>query len=274
MNIETCYRLLLSEVHRFSQADIDMAMISIIKAMDFYKSFPFDFNNGWEQVFFREGSDLVSAHPAPAGFPAVRPGLPHGIRRPIVLQVVALVTSGDVSSGTGAFTYTPVSTQPLRQVTPEALWSMEQGVGEITTSSTGYPECFAWLGNGQIRIYPRPFTDMLVDAFFVKDAMRPRYTWVSGVDGSWVFEQLSVNNALNVQYWQWEELQPTFTNAWLEHAEPMIRARARFELHSNFYNDLGAAQMARQTLAEEEGRHRYEAISGMIGSLSKVPSPL
>lgn len=274
MNFETCYRLLVNQTTRTSQTDIDMAMISIINAMNFYKSYKFDFNKGWEQVHLLEGQARINSPSIPSGFPAMRPGAPHGMRRPIVIQVIGIVTSGDVETGLGAFAYQAVDQPPLKQISEREIWDMARGHGDLSTSAPGFPEYYCWLGDGSIRVYPVPHTNLVADFYFIIDAHRPRYFW-SSEDNDWSFEQLAVQNNTGANdHWQWEELSPEFTNMWLEHAEPLIRARARFDLYANFYSDAGAAQLALGDVASELRSLNYVAESGVLEYARRVPPRL
>lgn len=275
-DFNTCLKLLQNQTHRTSDADAEMASIAIINAMDFFKGMQWGFNQGWQQFFLAAGTDRITSSPTPGGFPSVRLSLPHGIVRPLVIQVVGIVNSGDVVSGFGTFSYTPVYQQPLRQVAIEELWAMQGGPGQLRTSSTGYPTCFAWLQasdgtSNSIRIAPAPHVDLIVDCFYVQDAHRPRYRW----DGeAWAFDQLTLNSFDGSQFWQWTPMVPTFENIWLTNAEPLIRARAIYDLQLNFYHDEGAAKYAQVSLGEEIKRLDMERVSGIVGTIQRYPSCL
>jgi len=276
MDFSTSLKLLQRQVARLSEDDESLQSIALIDAMDFYKGKQWGFNQGWQQMFFLKGVDRYNSLVSPPGFPLMRPGMPHGIIRPLVIQIVALVTSGDPQTGTGLFSYQKVHQAPLIQVTVEEMWEMRGGPGALAVGTSGYPTYFCWLDGADttesgIRIHPAPSADMVADFFYVKDAFRPRYRWNNG---EWTFEQLKVNNFNSPDFWMWVTLEPTFTNVWLEHAEPLIRHRAIYDLQSNFYHDGEAAQIGQAQMFEQERRLNEERVSGIVGTLRRVPSCL
>jgi hypothetical protein len=277
MDWETSLRLLTTEMNRSSQTDLDMAAIALVNAMDFYKSFPFNFNHGFTTVHLAAGQEVFNSHTTPEGFPSMRVGMPGGMIRPIVIQIVGLVSSGDILTGLGPFTYTATGGSPLKQISVEEMAQFHQGVGDLRTTVGGYPEYWAWMGAGSVRLYPVPFNDMVAAVYFLADAHRPRYRWGEiGGQPAWVFEQLNpqTGTGSTAGFWQWGELQPTFTNLWLTHAEALIRARARLDLYMNMYGDAGAAQVASASLREQENRYHYEGQSGMAGTNPRRASSL
>ncbi len=257
-------------MNRSSQTDLDMADIALINAMDYYKSFPFNFNHGWETVHLAADQEFYSSHASPPSFPSMRVGTPYGLQRPIVIQIVGTVTSGDVLTGEGSFSYSATGGDPLKQISAEEMASMHQGIGDVRLSTgAGLPEYFTWMGNGTIRLYPVPRADLLAAFYFIRDSLRPRYRWTAG---AWAFEQLELDTGTGT--WSWMPLDPGFTNLWLEHAESLIRAWARKELSLNFYSDAGAAQVAAAALREQEQRFTYEYNTGMLGTAKRKPSCL
>jgi hypothetical protein len=274
-DFNTCLKLLANQTHRTSTADVEMASIAIINAMDFYKSYQFHFNNGYQQFFIKAGTDRITSTPIPHGTPPTRHALPHGIIRPIVLQVVGIVTDGDVDTGAGTFNYTPLYQDPLRQVSVEELFAYQGGAGQFRTTGTGYPMYFAWMGSPNsdqesIRIAPVPAVDLIVDCFFVQDAHRPRYRHVSD---AWSFEELRISSG-DFQFWEWVSLTSTYENYWLRDAEPLIRQRAMYDLQLNFYHDVEAAKVCQIAMREEEDRLGHEKNSAVIGTLRRYPSVL
>jgi hypothetical protein len=280
MDFTTSLHHLIAETKRQAASDIDMATIAMMDAMNYYKGKRFSFNHGWQQVFLPAGSDRITSLPSPIGNPSMRAGLPHGLIRPIVIQVAGIVTEGNVQTGIGTFAYTPVLRDPLVQLSVEELWSLQGGPGQLRSTSTGYPTYYAWLGgvdgsSNSIRVSPAPNADLVLDVFFTIDSHRPRYRWDATIDTpSWVFEQLETNSSTTFGFWQWTALRPEFSNLWLDNAEALIRARARWDLWLNYYHDEGAAKLARVNLEEEERKLDYERIQGHIGQISRSPTSL
>jgi hypothetical protein len=96
-----------------------------------------------------------------------------------------------------------------------------------TSTVTGHPSRWAWF-NEKIYLTPTPTEADDVRLDYVKDLGIPTYAWSAG---AWVFaDEAGVT------------LTDNYTNDWIEHAEPLIRQRAKFDLYFNYYDDAENAQ--------------------------------
>ena len=107
----------------------------------------------------------------------------------------------------------------LRGVTMDEIrWNVP------TDSTDGYPDEWAWFAE-QMWFAPVPNGAYTVRMDYVKDLGIPTYQYESGI---WTFYANEVDSEL---------LYDAYTNAWVVHAEELIRARAKADLFTNYYKD-------------------------------------
>lgn len=252
MDIQTVHRRLLHDVKRKTQADSDQAMMALIDAMRHYRRREFHFNKSWQQVYFPADINRLVAPISPVSVPVTRDGIPHGLVRPHVIQIVGRVTSGDVFSG-GIVTIEQYDGDPLIEIDAKDMWALMGGTGQLAKGEgTGeMPTHYCWI-DGQIptiRIWPQPTIDLVADVYGTEDAHIPRYRWTGT---AWTFEALSQSTDISAPFWQWAEMPGTFENQWTNHADPLIRAWARHYMYANYYGDRNNMVIAKAQLAEEE----------------------
>lgn len=275
MDIQTIHRRLLHDVKRKTQADSDQAMMALIDAMRYYRRREFHFNKGWQQVFFPADTNRLVAPISPIGVPVTRDGIPHGLVRPFVIQIVAIVTSGDVYEG-GIFTYQQYDGEPLIEIDAKSMWALVGGTGQLAKGEGigDMPTHYCWIDGPTptIRIYPQPSVDLLADVYGTEDVLIPRYTW----NGSaWSFEALTSQLSLDGQFWEWAAMPGEFENQWTNHADMLIRAWARHYLYANFYADANNTRLAKQQLQEQEDQSLIlDKVASYGGNLSIKPSCL
>jgi hypothetical protein len=275
MDIQTIHRRLLHDVKRKTQADSDQAMMALIDAMRHYRRREFHFNKGWQQVFFPADTNRLVAPIAPIGVPVTRDGIPHGLIRPVVIQIVAIVESGNVFED-GIFEYQQYDGEPLIEIDAKDMWSLLGGTGQLVKGEgTGdMPTHYCWIDGPipTIRIYPQPAVDLLADVYGTEDSHIPRYRWTGS---AWAFEALKTSvAAVSGQFWEWAQMAGTFENLWTNHADQLIRAWARHYLYTNFYGDKNNALLAQGQLAGEEDSALLDKVASYGGNLSIRPSCL
>jgi hypothetical protein len=122
--------------------------------------------------------------------------------------------------------------------------------------TTGYPFAYAYWDR-QLHFYTIPQDDFPLRLDYVRDLNRPRFQW----NGSaWVFESQNTEGA-------WIALASNYENEWLEHAEPLIRAWAKWDLYRNFYRDEKNEESAHRSYLDELWRMEKEKSSKEQGHL-------
>jgi hypothetical protein len=274
MDIQTVHRRLLHDVKRKTQQDSDQAMMALIDAMRHYRRREFYFNKGWQQVFFPADTNRLIAPISPIGVPVTRDGIPHGLVRPQVIQIVAIVTSGDVFEG-GIFTYQQYDGEPLIEIDAKEMWALAGGTGQLAKGESvgDMPVYYCWIDGPlpTIRIYPQPSLDLLADVYGSEDSHIPRYAW-NGT--AWAFEALTSALSVDGQFWQWSAMPGTFENQWTNHADMLIRAWARHYLYANFYGDRNNMLIAKAELQDEEDTALLDKVASYAGNLAIRPNTL
>lgn len=274
MDIQTVHRRLLHDVKRKTQADSDQAMMALIDAMRHYRRREFHWNKDWQQVYFPADTNRLVGSFAPIGVPVTRDGLPHGLVRPQLIQIVGKVTSGDVYSG-GIVTIDQYDGDPLIEIDAKEMWSLMGGTGQLAKGEgTGeMPTHYCWIDGimPTIRIWPQPSVDLVADVYGTTDAHIPRYMWTGS---AWSFEALAASADISAAFWVWEPMQGTFENNWTNHADALIRAWARHYLYAHFYGDRNNTLIAKAQLDAEEDSALLDKVASYGGNLSIRPSCL
>jgi len=114
---------------------------------------------------------------------------------------------------------------------------------QVTTSGTGVPKAYCWFAE-QLFLAPIPNDTYSMRFDYVKDLGTPAYQYDSGAIVFYVEnddESASLTDA--------------YTSAWFDHAEEMIRGRAKWDLYLNLYmDDANAVRAAGVTV------NAYEAL--------------
>lgn len=268
MDIQTSHRLLHLDLHREAPGDLNRGMMALMNAMDHYKSRRFWFNEGTTlqsmvtgvQSYNTSGArGLVLDSLLPLSTTDYPQAIPPEMLRPINIQVQV----GEHWHG------------PMCQVGIERIREWTHWEGALGT----YPSDFAYF-NQSLHFHPIPGSDHTYRIDYVKDVNRPRYNWTGT---KWQFQQqdfydigdtLPDESTASAEQWAWKTLELSYTNEWLEYAEPMIRAWAMWDMYANFYNDEENARASMAVMLYEEERVRGESSGYQDGSLRTEVPPL
>lgn len=190
------------EIHRASSQDQAAIKMAIITAMEWFKQFPFHFNQGTAQL------DLTVGQEAYGVATASTEGWPTDMISPVDVYVQ--------TGGTRWLSMSQITFQNQRWLQP-------------TSTVTGLPTSWAWYDH-QIWLTPVPSeANLVLRIDYLKDLGIPRYAW-NGT--SWQF-YLPESNA---------EMLDTYSNDWIVYAEELIRQRAKWDLYFNYFDDAENAQ--------------------------------
>jgi len=223
-NFQTNLNLLIEETHRSAPADIDRATYALIKSMESFSNEPYWFNRVTFEANTIRG---VQVYPLPDE-PNTNEVLPFDILQIRVSQIRV-----------SEHWYDPM------QIVDIAV------IREFTytdDSTLGYPDFFAVYGKN-VFLYSIPKENFPWRIDYIKRINQPRYRF----DGEWNFEIRDPENPTS-----YIPIPADFENEWLQHADGMIRAYAKWLLYKDYYNDVENAVIARGSYEEEEYRVRSD----------------
>ncbi len=229
MDIQTSQELLLGEMNRRTTEDRNRQLISLIKAMEYHYRDRFWFNSGTYEDSTKTGQQdyaintLVKSTADPVFL------LPHDF---------LFMLRSQIQVGQNWY-------DPMQECTFDFIREATFFDGQL-----GYPDTYAWYDN-KIWLYSIPKSDFPWRIDYVKQTQDIRYRW-SGA--AWIAEQFQFDTGSGE--FIWVALDPTFSNVWLQQAEPMIRAWARWDLYMNYYDDAENAAKARAVYDTEKRRIR------------------
>lgn len=243
-DFRTSLEMLVSQNHRRQPADIDQATLALINSMIYHRSERFWFNESTFLWQMTEGTYEYKATWDPLDTSTVPLAPPNDIFQPVSIQIQV-----------GQNWWDAMDRRDMKQLRNSVFFE-----GNI-----GYPDMYVYFDDS-FWFYSIPQDDFPCRIDYIADRVGLRATY----DGTaWLFEYRGLVSGSPA----WIDLatNPTFENEFLTHAEPMIRAWARWNLQNGYYKDKEAAEFAYAEYQSEKARMFTERDRRHQGDTKTLP---
>lgn len=203
-----------SELHRDRGVEEDYIKRALITAMQYYR---------WRRFWFNEGSASMTTVKDQSEYgPEIVLGSGDGYPANMLEIDHAFIFRNPVNAES---TFTDTTWKMVREKTDRLRWWIDS-----PSANTNYPYYFSY-HHRTLLMYPIPDNEYRIRFDFLADLDIPNYRFTGG---EW-------------QYFDRDgtELGDDFETPWLEHAEELIRNRAKADIFANVVYDTERAQLAR-----------------------------